>query len=461
MARSKSTGQRTKNYGIPTDNSTEIKLGQMRFTNIREFPTKYQQLWKHIVFSLRTQTFSRDLKEINKEKQNKVGDLTENLNKLFASKTIDDLEFLLFMLDEPYPELWPGILENLNTLDPAAYPVVLSKMTQMANSPYVFERQGILYKIPKQYSSFHLASGEERILNTTGVDQREIEYILNLQYTTDFGIWYPLIWKRVERNLSFLLKEGGGWYEENVHLDSQMMQYFLHLLVDNLSKETQNEIVLSLFGIWFNDQQGRGQYGKMITRRLENLLYTVPFNEVDWVVNEFIPVFLQNRRSMRVVELTTDLRAGKAAGKTSHDMQKIIHKFIITVLERTGDLKHIMRLTGLLNEEIVLYTKFSTETKSFSPNEGKPHQMNRGRVQKYADNPEYRDVIFQYMTILGNKLVKGDSTLASSIDGLFGPIEMLKQTIDDRRCCKMNGRNGDRYCMVCGRVIPDEYIVSV
>ncbi|OLS19422.1 MAG: hypothetical protein HeimC2_41490 [Candidatus Heimdallarchaeota archaeon LC_2] len=36
----------------------------------------------------------------------------------------------------------------------------------------------------------------------------------------------------------------------------------------------------------------------------------------------------------------------------------------------------------------------------------------------------------------------------------------LKKTIEERRCCKMNGRNGDRLCNICGRGIPDEYIVN-
>ncbi len=34
----------------------------------------------------------------------------------------------------------------------------------------------------------------------------------------------------------------------------------------------------------------------------------------------------------------------------------------------------------------------------------------------------------------------------------------LKETIDKRRCCKLNGRLGEQFCSICGRVIPEDMI---
>ncbi len=38
--------------------------------------------------------------------------------------------------------------------------------------------------------------------------------------------------------------------------------------------------------------------------------------------------------------------------------------------------------------------------------------------------------------------------------------QLIGKTVDDRRCCKLHGRMGDKYCNMCGKVIPDEWIVE-
>ena len=36
----------------------------------------------------------------------------------------------------------------------------------------------------------------------------------------------------------------------------------------------------------------------------------------------------------------------------------------------------------------------------------------------------------------------------------------LAGIVKERRCCQMNGRLGDKYCSICGRVIPEKWIIT-
>lgn len=39
-------------------------------------------------------------------------------------------------------------------------------------------------------------------------------------------------------------------------------------------------------------------------------------------------------------------------------------------------------------------------------------------------------------------------------------MKRVRKLLRERRCCKMAGRLGDRYCDMCGRIVPQDFIVT-
>jgi len=74
--------------------------------------------------------------------------------------------------------------------------------------------------------------------------------------------------------------------------------------------------------------------------------------------------------------------------------------------------------------------------------------------------PKYNDL----RNIASRILIKSDHELPDNREFISFfknqknfSIGNLKGIIEDRRCCQMNGKNGDSYCSICGRIIPEEF----
>lgn len=84
-----------------------------------------------------------------------------------------------------------------------------------------------------------------------------------------------------------------------------------------------------------------------------------------------------------------------------------------------------------------------------------------------AQSGTARAILMEIIAEVGNTLVNKDKVLSDTIGAVMAQnptlqfaTANLKQTIEERRCCKMHGRTGDTFCNICGKVIPDEFRVK-
>ncbi|MCY3414192.1 MAG: hypothetical protein INQ03_21285 [Candidatus Heimdallarchaeota archaeon] len=217
------------------------------------FSRDFQELWQYIsmvyqnyqtlafmgIGKYTSRGYTVDINEIN----HPVFSEFKRLSILIASKIKSNIDegsdFLIFLLDQPLPLLWPEIIKIAEKIDCEILQNRISTFDNpMMNGSQIKSIINLNEQV-KRYMNIKKTL-EYKLENYSGEPSEEREFFQRLfNQEFDYNLWFPIIWKRISRNKKALLSQTP---ENFVEVDRNQLSNFLSLVGRLVQQDNIEEI---------------------------------------------------------------------------------------------------------------------------------------------------------------------------------------------------------------------------